>query len=87
MKKIRDDIYLGNNTVSLCNIGFILNEIAKYNNTFYIWWVKKPSTCVCEKLEYEVNLMWHESNSQPKPTWAEIYKVYLDLCKQRNLDP
>ena len=87
MQRIRDDIYLGNNNASLCNIGYILSLIAKNNNEVFIWWVKKPSTCVCQKDEYESNLIWHEDNALPKPTWYEIYKMYLDICNSKCIKP
>lgn len=87
MQKIRDDIYLGNNNTSLCNVGYILNIIAKENNTFFIWWIKRPFTCICEQQEYENNLMWHEDNVINKPTWDQVYKTYLDICKSKGLEP
>lgn len=87
MLKIRDDIYLGNNNVSLCNVGVILNDIAKQNNTHVIWWIKGNHKCICEQDEYENNLIWHQDNNIPKPKWSEIYRIYTEICNSRGLQP
>lgn len=87
MQKIRDDIYLGNNNVSLCNVGYILSIIAKNNNTFFMWWIKKPSTCICEKTEYENNLIWHKDNIISKPSWDDIYQMYIKICNSQGVEP